>query len=307
MTASSLGCRFLLPVLAALALAACGDGGGPGDSGVLSLDQHRSAAGERPIEPDAANWESWRLAGVGSPLRRRPLASGQAVTGAAMVVDLPVGWDFGEQGVFDTDVEIFVLEGRLDINGHGLAQYSYFHLPAGVATHGWRSAPGAVLLLWASDALEFTRFEAPATSPVGSSPDIIHRNYYAEPFGTTAVPGVDLSQAIPDFRAKVFRDDPAAGVSVWMTHEIGKRAGSPVWHSYPVRSEIYVLEGRGDVRLHSCAYGAGARGLALRPGAHVMLSEGEAHARVWNENGGYQLLLHRLQGRLAAAQPANCL
>lgn len=304
MIARSLGCRFLLPLLASLALVACADGGSSGDAGVVSLDQHRSPVAEQSSEPDVANWESWRLAGVGNPLRRRSVASGPSVTGAAMMVDVPVGWQFGEQGIFDTDVEIFVLEGRLDVNGHGLAQYSYFHLPAGVAVHDWRSASGAVLLLWVSDALEFTRLDSPVASPGASSSGIIHRNYYAEPFATSAVPGVSLSQAIPDFRAKVFRDDPEAGVSVWMTHEIGKRSDSRVWRSYPVRSEIYVLESRGNARLYSCAVGGGE--LALRPGTHVMLSEGEAHAREWNQNGGYQLLLHRLQGNLTVAQPASC-
>ena len=61
-------------------------------------------------------------------------------------VKFPKGWT-APAGVFNEDLEIFVLDGDLNIGGFKLHKYSYSFIPAGIATGAFEAVTDCVALL----------------------------------------------------------------------------------------------------------------------------------------------------------------
>ena len=255
------------------------------------------AVQEVPATPATAAQDIMPLTlGAGPALQARQLAGADM----ARLVHVPIGWRQPEGGRFEADVELFVLEGRLDVGGQSFSRYSYVYLPAGTPTAHWESSHGAMLLLWAAPSPLFTTATDAAWFKQEAA--LLHSNYFAEIFDTAALPGVDLDIEIPDFRAKLLRDDPAAGVAVWITHGVGKRTLVPAWQSYAAALEMFVLEVNGLPALRIC----GERSTALGAGIHVGIKADQVHTDTWPDNGGYLLRLYRLQSGIDAPQQSLC-
>ena len=97
------------------------------------------------IQSQALPWtpSPWPcLAGCQAKLLSRDLETGAA----SAVVRVGAGWGRPMPGWIDARLELFVLEGALDVNGRRYEQDCYASLPAGYPYRGCRSEDGAVVL-----------------------------------------------------------------------------------------------------------------------------------------------------------------
>lgn len=157
-------------------------------------------------------------------------------TGAAtLIVTLPEGWA-APAGYFSADLEYYIVQGELSINGHRLARHSYTFLPAGVVHGDWQvHAP--VTLLW------FTHGEAVFIPNTTGLPAARRRRLIqaldssALPWTNTITPGFP-----PGAMRKTLRIDPDSGAGTWLLGVL------PQWREHrveihPVAEEAFVLLG----------------------------------------------------------------
>ncbi|MGH2449516.1 MAG: DUF4437 domain-containing protein [Chloroflexota bacterium] len=97
-------------------------------------------------------WKPFDPLGMPTGLQRRLLSQSPTMGAVSQITYVPAGWSH-PAGYHDTDMEIFVLEGDLEISDDPgkhvkmLTKYSYDYMPAGVVHTTW-SRQGAVLLQW---------------------------------------------------------------------------------------------------------------------------------------------------------------
>jgi hypothetical protein len=154
---------------------------------------------------------------------------------ATELIQFPAGWS-APTGAFSADVEIFMLNGRMQIGTYRLRQHSYAHLPAGVCSGPWK-AQEATIALW-----------MPAATPhfvaAGAHATDTRLDRYIPGIDTTALPwcGTITPGFPPGAMRKTLRCDAESGANTWLLGVL------PQWRDnrveiHPVVEEAYVLLG----------------------------------------------------------------
>ena len=148
-------------------------------------------------------------------------------------VDVPPDWSGTSGGMPQAALELFVLEGELEVGDMKLIPGGYAYLPSGSLGFRLASASGARLLLFMS----------------------------AEPAGTVIqspliLDGVEASwrETAPGVSIRVLRFDPGSGARTWLRRTTTQ--ATPVWRTSSVTREAYLVSGahtmsecvNGDVR-----------------------------------------------------------
>ena len=195
---------------------------------------------------------------------------------STQLIRIPTGWRSGRGG-FTAALEMFVVSGRLQLDGRPLRPMTHVAMPAGVT--GRYSAPiDTVVLAHSAGPLSFGE----ATDPgPGSVVDTEELDW--EPASDPELP--------PGLMVKAVHGGDGAGPRVWLTAGVhwGKRSR---WQRHPVSEEGFLLEGElaaavglaGAVKVHR-----------YQPGGYFHRPPGTPHLV---RTAGAMLLLMRSAGPL---------
>ena len=100
------------------------------------------------VQPQALN------SGYAPGAVARNLSTESRTGGEHLVMELPAGWSL-PRGRNEADIDLYVLEGSLDIGGENWMQGCYGYFPAGMAWGPLQTAGGCRLLLFTSRPLAF--------------------------------------------------------------------------------------------------------------------------------------------------------
>jgi hypothetical protein len=177
----------------------------------------------------------WHVNGIVSDARARTLSHDHQNGAATDLVSFPSGWSVGV-GYFSADIEIFVLEGQLQIGPYRLKQHSYAYIPAGVCCGPWKAQSLTNVLWMPSASCQFTVSSEHSND--------VHLNRYIPSIDTSALPwsGTITPGFPPGAMRKVLRTDPNTGASTWLLGVL------PQWHDnrveiHPVVEEAYLVIG----------------------------------------------------------------
>jgi len=101
------------------------------------------------LEDDELAWRDQRLDNRLPPIRNKLLSVDEGTGAFTRLVALPDGWT-ADDVTFPTPQELFVLEGRLTVDGHRLEAESYLRIPGDVPVDSITVEEPA-RLLWTSD------------------------------------------------------------------------------------------------------------------------------------------------------------
>lgn len=204
----------------------------PGDA-TLSIDvsQHHRSPATRASEP-------LRLAGLpdGAALRPlRRLGDGRLRAG---LVDLPAGWALDQPLRATGVVQIFLLDGHLDVDGSRLGRYGFMAVPRGALVPRLTSPSTARLILILDEDAGFVRADhatAYASAPVA-------RVVADALTGIDPIVPVINGRRLEGFERRVLWVDETTGADTRLLRiPAGFEGGGPGWH--PVNEEIFLLEG----------------------------------------------------------------
>lgn len=168
---------------------------------------------------------------------------------------LPASWDFGTGAAPDKSIEIFVLQGEVELAGVTLRPGAYAYIPAGYMGASLRTRNGAELLYFLNDANEREIIQTPLITGIESS--------RWQPLSDDPM---DLGVSEMELRS-----DPGSGARTWLL----KVEPSAVqrWQAYSAEVEGYLISG--DYQHSECIDGEPVTGnylnsgYFLRPGGAV--------------------------------------
>ena len=144
------------------------------------------------------------------------------------LLEVPAGWGTWRSGSFTGDVELFVLSGRVEADGHLLGAHTLWGARAGTVVEGLGSSEGASLLLFAGAPLRFMpgegEEEADRAEPVAAG----EREWIQMP---GAPPNSRQRQLGPSLRGGLF----------WQTAAVDLHLDC--WYVDDEPTEVFVLEG----------------------------------------------------------------
>lgn len=177
----------------------------------------------------------WQISGIAAKAQARTLSRDPGNGAATELVNFPAGWS-APTGYFSTDIEVFVLDGHLQIGSYRLKQHSYAYIPAGVCSGPWEAQKVTNALWMPSASPQFIAASehAPGNRLERYIPSI---DSSALPWAGTITPGFP-----PGAMRKTLRTDPDTGASTWLLGVL------PQWRDYraeihPVIEEAYVVLG----------------------------------------------------------------
>ncbi|MYA40156.1 MAG: hypothetical protein F4194_00275 [Acidimicrobiia bacterium] len=144
------------------------------------------------------------------------------------LLEVPPGWGTRLRGCFTGDVEVFVLSGRVDADGHALGVQTLWGARAGTVVSGFGSTEGASLLLFSGAPLRFMPGE-------GNEDQRRPAPVVAGERGWIRMPGAPSNsrqrELAPSLRGGVF----------WQTAAIDLNLDR--WYVDDEPTEVFVLEG----------------------------------------------------------------
>ena len=144
------------------------------------------------------------------------------------LIDVPPGWGTPLRGSFTGDVELFVISGRVEADGHLLGVHALWGAPAGTGISGLRSTEGATLLLFSGAPLRFVPGEGTEDR---RRPD---------PVVAGEREWIRMPGAPPDSRQRELAPSLRGGV-FWQTAAMDLHLDS--WYVDAEPTEVFVLEG----------------------------------------------------------------
>ncbi len=171
-------------------------------------------------------------------IRAKQMAGDSQTRRSSNRIDLPPGWSGTSGGSPGRSLEVFVLEGHIQIADIDLGRGGYAFLPAGSLGYNLRSADGARILYFRNDV---------DPGAVIRSPLIIDAGLLA--WEGTASPGVSV---------KELRNDPGNGSRTWL-QKIDAGATVP-WSTSTALREGYLVAGNYqhsecvDGKVHTAGY-----------------------------------------------------
>jgi len=157
------------------------------------------------------------------------------------------GWET-PMGHFDHDMEIFVLEGDLNIGGFSLHKYSYTFVPAGICVGPFKALTKVRALWMPFGFLNFETKEYEGITEKGGS--TLHKNTQEHPrygeyipcIDTPSMPWVQTTFLPPGSARKSLRGD-IHGASSWILGLVPQWIEGNFLASHPTSEETYTLEG----------------------------------------------------------------
>ncbi|MCE2527977.1 MAG: hypothetical protein J4G00_10650 [Actinomycetia bacterium] len=144
------------------------------------------------------------------------------------LLEVPAGWGTGGAGSFTGDVELFVLSGLVEADGHLLGPHTLWGARAGTTVKGLGSSQGASLLLFAGAPLRFMP---------GKAEDEADR---PEPVSAGEREWMQMPGAPPNSRQRQLGRSLRGG-SFWQTAAVDLRLDH--WYVDDEPTEVFVLEG----------------------------------------------------------------
>lgn len=144
------------------------------------------------------------------------------------LLETPPGWGTSRPGTFTGDVEVFVISGRVEADGHVLGPQTLWGARAGTTVKGLGSTRGASLLLFSGAPLRFVPDEG---EPQSDRPD---------PVSAGDREWVRMPGAPPESRQRELGPSLRGGV-FWQTAAMDLSLDS--WYVDDHPTEVFVLEG----------------------------------------------------------------
>lgn len=203
---------------------------------------------------------------------------------ATVLLHYPAGWSRATPHYLETDEELLVLDGSLEINGRTYGPYCYANLPKGYARRSTRSTGGAVVL---------TMFDGEPRAVAGAPPsDLLDAKLLVERIDC-AGKGLDGWTENPYTRylmgtgVQPLRQNPYTGEISMLYASLPFRYMEKRW-SHPTVQEMYLLAGEyviNDVGI-------------LRPGAYCWWRENIFHGP-YGSRAGFMFFIRTDGGPLA--------
>lgn len=212
-----------------------------------------------------------------------------------LLIEMPPESSRAERGFHTSDVEIFVIEGELNIADATLTSRCYSFIPAGMVYTPIETKTGCTALFFFNTSPNFTVSNKSAPKAKVET-FIACKNYYEE--------GWDVSNTRDEFKSspplflKVLRQDETTGARTWITGVIG---GHPryAWQVHPMWREGFLLEG--EYTIAECLP-QGKQVVAYKGGGYFFRPANIAHVGPESGPNGYAIWLFRspkiLQARI---------
>ena len=170
---------------------------------------------------------------------------------------LPANWDFGTGAAPDKSVEIFVLQGEVELAGVILRPGGYAYIPSGSMGASLRTRSGAEILYFLNDANERAVIQTPLITGIESGQ------------------WQSLSEDPADFGLSEMelRSDPGSGARTWLLKIEPVAAQS--WQAYSSEVEGYLVSG--NYQHSECVDGTSATG-TYQPGGYFLRPAGAINA-----------------------------
>ena len=170
---------------------------------------------------------------------------------------LPANWDFGTGAAPDKTVEIFILQGEVELAGVVLRPGGYANIPSGSMGASLRTRSGAEMLYFLSDADDRAVIQMPLITGIESGQ------------------WRPLSDDPADFGLSEMelRSDPGSGARTWLL-KIDPVAAQ-AWQAYSSEVEGYLVSG--NYQHSECVDGKSASG-TYRPGGYFLRPAGAINA-----------------------------
>lgn len=237
--------------------------------------QHVENLNFRDVQP-----RPWSPSGISAGANVRVLAE-DVVNGAMTgILEFPADYQVAPGLCTNAEMQLFVLEGELQMNSHTLVAGGYCYYPAQAPQPSWR-CNGAVRALAIFSA-------TPSFFSSNGRPDSTESIAAMDTWSLQWTDPLDAADPSVPFRTgvlvKILRVDPVTGAS---THMAGLMPG---WFSYgmethPVYEENYCLSG--DV--HVAQVGSDS-GYTMTEGAFLCRPPGIPHGPVLSKNGNVNLV-----------------
>lgn len=247
------------------------------------------------VQPEQLYWRPFSLDGV-QAAEFKLLSFDESSGARTLLVRLPAGWKQAP-GYHSSDLEMFVVEGGVSMNGEHTGRYSYAYYPAGYA-HGYGTEAGATVLQWWSGKPDFV---AAAQSRRGTNTDVAIEGWR---FGDA--PYIDPAK-FPEFRdepfrtdspirMKLLRRDARTGAMTWVVMTPGggpSMSGEghlPPWMSAASWQEGYLLAG--DMTTAECLEAGQVAG-TYAPGGYFFRPAGMRHGGPSHYSTTFSIWLYR--------------
>jgi len=153
---------------------------------------------------------------------------------------LPASWDFGTGAAPDKSIEIFVLQGQVELAGVMLGPGAYAYIPAGYMGATLRTQNGAELLYFLNDKNDREIIQTPLITGIESSR-----------WQALSDDPMDLGVSEMELRS-----DPGSGARTWLLKV--EPAAVQRWQAYSAEVEGYLISG--DYQHSECIDGQSAPG-----------------------------------------------
>lgn len=163
-------------------------------------------------------------------------------------VKWPKGWK-SQVGHFTEDVEIFVLDGDIDIGGFKLHKYSYTFIPAGIAVGSWEAKTECSALFMPCGYTEYktSKYVNTYQGPGGST---LHEDNLSHPRWGEYIPCIDTPSMnwesttfLPAGSARKSLRGTIDGAATWILGVTPQWIEGNFLASHPTSEETYLLEG----------------------------------------------------------------
>ena len=144
------------------------------------------------------------------------------------LLEVPPGWGTPLRGSFTGDIELFVLSGQVEADGHLLGAHTLWSARAGSGISGLGSADGATLLLFSGAPLRFLPGQG-EEDPERPRPVVASERDWIQMPG--APPNSRQRELAPSLRGGVY----------WQTAAVDLRLDA--WYVDTEPTEVFVLEG----------------------------------------------------------------
>jgi hypothetical protein len=155
-------------------------------------------------------------------VRAKQFSSDPATRRSSNRIDLPPGWNGSTGGAPGKLLELYVLEGELDVGDIKLVAGGYLYAPPGALGFNLHSKQGARILYYLDDADPLVMIRTPA---------VLDSNLLD--WSATSATGVSI---------KELRNDPGNGARTWL-QRVDPGAAIP-WYSSTAQREGYLASGR---------------------------------------------------------------
>ncbi len=243
----------------------------------------RTATHLAGIEDASLPVRSITIPGIDGSLEARILSTDQRGSSTRLVRLLP-GWGPETRGAFSAEVELFVIQGSIEVGAHALGAGDYVHIPKGRTVPRLHVTAGGSALLMTSAPVGFDRsFQGPPADLVpGRAAD---RDWVPVP-------------EMPGRHIKPLGRGPVGDVWLAGAREWDHRDGA--WHRHPHHEECFIVGGEVVLRER---HSEPDEMLTAGPGTYFFRPAGTLHCGPGSRCDDTLLAFHRAFGNTSTEWP----